>query len=973
VWSLRIRLLGWRLLSLIALIFMVMAVFWHRQAVPPPVPQVVPPYAVPAVAKAVLTTADLPDGGRAGWLAVQDGPPTTRIFTGTGRLRADVRQMLLLGAWQRTWESTDAADRAQVRVLETRRNDYAKHSLFATCEPRTRLSVPGVDAAGYTIQRSDYAVACARMVRGRSALVVNVRSVRSNAPDAARRELSEIVRRQLPRVPDLPDRSFASWKNSSAHIAANSEAMSTGLGIPLLLGLIVLVRDRSSWRRLRSWFTRPDRTGVFWVDQVVAGRLAAGTAAVMLRLCVYAWTIRVCEIYSLGIKATVIAGLGAVAGVLTVEWALRRRRPARWRPAIFDRWWRLLAFTGVVVTAAIASAGVYVILLGGSLESLGVNLDDGADYVVSRTGLVLRVIGVLLLLISLLPFTVVRRLGMRRLRHQIEQDERRPTLMLRSFADDRRTLRARRLDRASVLERLCMRRFERFEEVAAAALSVHGPVVALSQVGEKMPPALGAVRRSFSMDDWKDRVGELIAGSQLICVTVGRSESLLWEIRQIRAAGALERTIFLLPPTSRREQRRRLAVLGHALGIEWHHLGWTRPGTEVLAVTFRSGHPVVMAGRASDDVGYESAVEIAALAFLDKAEQARPDIRAAISAYVAHAAASYRPGNHHALGAPRVQVFKPGAAPVYRPWWQKLRLSVLVKILSPLLSLPLAFVIGYSPSDIDAIELHRPVTALVEDQTSATVYAVLEGHYLMRLDFKGSQGHLVARVRDGIDELVIRGSDAYYASTTAGRIGHVDLRGGRTTWTRSVPGVRSLALSENEARVVVTSPVGDRVQALASSDGHIAAERILSGAPYGVALADGRVFVSLARNDQVVELASGTLKEMTRVNVPAGPRELVAQNGRVWVRSALAHLLQAIQPGSADGFGPHLLMSNQFPQLSGNGAWLAVQGLDRVTVVSPRDRLHRVPLSHSSILSLLVQRNGLIVTGEADGEIDRFS
>ena len=38
---------------------------------PPPVPQLVPPYAVPAVAKTVLTIADLPDSGGAGWLAIQ--------------------------------------------------------------------------------------------------------------------------------------------------------------------------------------------------------------------------------------------------------------------------------------------------------------------------------------------------------------------------------------------------------------------------------------------------------------------------------------------------------------------------------------------------------------------------------------------------------------------------------------------------------------------------------------------------------------------------------------------------------------------------------------------------------------------------------------------------------------------------------------------------------------------------------------
>lgn len=948
-----------------------MAVFWHRQAAPPPVPLVVPPYAVPAVAKTILTTADLPEGGGSRWLAVQDGPPDTGLFTGTGRLRADLRQLLLLGAWQRTWESTDAADTAQIRALETRRNDYAKQPYTAPCEARTAFSLPGADAAGYTIRQSDYAVACARVVRGRTALFVAVRSARANAPEVAYRELAETVARQLPRVPDLPDTPPGSWRNTSGHIAANSEAMSIGLGIPLLLGLTVLVRDRSSWRRLRSWFTRPDRTGVYWLDQVVAGRLAASTAAVMCRLCVYAWTIRVCEIYRLGTKATVAAGLGAVAGVLTIEWALRLRHPARWRPAVFDGRWRLAALAGVAVTAVIASAGVFLIVLGGSFESVGTNVDGGSDYVVGRLGVVLRVIGILVLLVSLLPFTVVRRLGMRRLREQVEKDERPPTLMLRSFADDRRTLRARRLDRASVLERLCMRRFERFEEVAAAALSAYGPVVALSQVGEKMPPPLGAVRRSFSMEDWKEGVGELIGRAQFICVTVGRSESLLWEIRQIRAAGALDRTLFLLPPTSRAEQRRRLAVLGYALGIEWGELDWTGPGVEVLAVTFRDGRPVVMAGRAPDDVGYEIAVEIAALAFLGKADQARPDIRAAIGDYVAHTASAREPGGHQYRPAPPVQVFKPGTAPVYRPLWRRLSWTVRVWILGPVLVLPLTFVMGYSKG-MTVVGLHgHPITALVEDTTSTSVYAVLENRYVLRVNFtKGGRGDLVATVRDGISGLVIRGPDAYYASTVRGRVGHVDLRDGRTTWTRPVPGVRSVALSEDGARVVAASPVGDRVEALESGGGRVVASCALAGTPYGVALAGGRLFVSLARDDQVVELAPATLKVLTRVNVPAGPRDLAVQNGRVWVRSTLAHVLQAVQPG---GLGPRLWLSDQSPQLSGNGAWLAIEGLERVTVVSPQDRLRRVPITRSSILSLLVQRDGSVVTGEDDGAITRYS
>lgn len=116
------------------------------------------------------------------------------------------------------------------------------------------------------------------------------------------------------------------------------------------------------------------------------------------------------------------------------------------------------------------------------------------------------------------------------------------------------------------------------------------------------------------MDDWKDRIRELIASARLICVTVGRSESLLWEIGEIRAAGVLDRAIFLLPPTSQTEQRRRLQVLAHALGVDFALLDQTWPGRDVLAMVFPDdaapalGGPVVITGRAPDDAGYEAAI-----------------------------------------------------------------------------------------------------------------------------------------------------------------------------------------------------------------------------------------------------------------------------------------------------------------------------------------------------------------------------
>ncbi|OEJ49518.1 hypothetical protein [Streptomyces agglomeratus] len=833
------------------------------------------------------------------------------------------------------------------------------------------MKLPATDRSGFEVQNSGYVRGCAVVAHGRTAVVVIVESSRSKASQAVKRLLTDTYGRQSPRVADSPDLADSPAHFDTTRTALNSMAMSTAVGIPMLLGLVVLVRDRSSWHRLRSWCARPMRVGVFSVDRLVDRRLAANVAAVLLRLCIYAWAIRISEILRLGVWMTLAVAAGGVTCILVTEGLLRRRRRiARWRPVAFDGPRRLWAVVGVALTVGIALSGVWLVLLGSNIAAFGFN-PRGADYLAAPFGVMTRAFGVVLLLSSLLPFTLVRRIGMRHLRHTIERDERPPTLMLRSFADDRRTLRARRLDRASVLERLCMRRFERFEEVAASALSAHGPVVTLSQVGERLPPAWGAVRRSFSMEDWKEGVVDLIATSQLICVTVGRSESLRWEIGQIQAAGALGRTLFLLPPTGRSEQRRRLAFLGHALGLEWSWLDRTRPGTDVLAVTMPFGHPVVITGRAPNDVGFEAAVEIAGMAVTGRSCEGDDELKETIAAYLAYArlaASSGTPAGHRVTPAPRVEIHAPGMAPVYRQWWR--RWSVLVWVLFATVTMVVPYALTTVGTDVETLKASGAVTSLAQDETSDSVYAVIGGHSLVRVDSASLNASRVAGIDDYVNGLVVHGSDAYYVSTKTGHVGRVDLLNGRTVWRQSAgAGARALVLADS--RIVVTSPADESVVALARQDGRRLSRLPLAGAPYGITRTDKRLYVGLARKNQVVELEQSLLTVSARRHIPAGPRELFTRGDQVWVHSPTGHVLQQFGPGTAGRRASRLLMSSQNAQVSANGPWLAVQGMERVTVLTPDGHVRRLPLPSSDLLSLLVQRDGTVLMGHSSGLLSR--
>ncbi|MER8098570.1 YncE family protein [Streptomyces goshikiensis] len=880
--------------------------------------------------------------------------------------------MTVVGAWQRTWESADAKTSVMVRGLEMRRSDFARPRANESCSPSKSFSTPGADRAGFFDSGGGRTSACAAFLEGRTAVAVFVRISQAEAESATKRLVTEIVRVQRPRITPLPDLSALSWRESTTRTALNAEAMSTALGLPLALGAYILLLDPACWRRLRSVFTRPRTDGVFRVDRLVRLRLARSTAAVAVRFCVYAWTIRVTEQLSLGVWATIAIALGTLACVLTIEWLLRRRHPGRWRPSVFRGWGRVLALLGLAVTVALAVFGMLMVVFGSNLQAMGTS-PESSDYVATGFGNVVRVTGVAVFLLALLPFTVMRRLGMRALRQQAEQDQRQPILMLRSFADDRRVLRARRLDRASVVERLCMRRFERFEEVAASALAVNGPVQTLSQVGERLPPPLGAARRSFSMDDWKEGVSELIDRSQLICVTVGRSESLRWEIAEIRRADALGRTIFLLPPTTRREQRLRLAALAHILGIDWSALDRSSPGTEVLAVTLTFGTPVVIVGRSPEDIAYETAVEIAALA-VTGAERARSaDVRRTVDAYVAHAREPLPPGGpltaRAGRTAPPVEIHKPGAAPVYRPWWRWKRLWPLLA--TGVMTAAFATVFGDSFSDSQTVPYGSPVTSIVQDQVSDTTYAVLGGRALVRLDFDDPGERAVVEFDDPVDDLVVRDTAAYYISTLSGQVGRVDLRTGRRVWRQSAGGgARALTLAGD--RVVITSPAAGRVDSLSATEGRLVARRPLAGAPYGITVNGGHVFVGLAASDRVVELDTEGLRTLAIHEAPRNPLELTSRGGQVWARSGVDHVLQVIGPRADSHVGRKLLLSDQSAQLSGSGHWLAVQGMERVTVITPGGNLRRLSLPDSSFISMVVQRDGAVIVGFREGRVTRY-
>jgi hypothetical protein len=967
----------WRLLSAACLALIAVGLFWHRQFLPPPTPLVLPPYPVPAVAQEMLTTAQLPNAGTGGWVQMQNGPPNSGLFVGTGRFRADLRRLEFIGAWQRSWLTPNGDGAVKVTAYEVRTRSLAPDALGSVCQPHQDVSLLGTLTAGYVSRDARSADACATAIRGRTAIVIDVWSGKPAASTVAWDDLKASMARQMLRVPanasDIP----IPWgEMDDLRIAINSALMGIVLGVPILLGLGTAVRDRSTWRRLRSGWAFYRSRQSFSVDRLMNVRLARHGAHTLLRLAVLTWTMRATEDWRLSLWQSGALLASVITAMIAIEWLVRRRSPTPWRPAVFSggRW--VVGAASLVFSVAIAGAGIFLALMGTMLLAFGSG-PDGSDLLVTQIGRLLPVAGVLLIFVALVPFMLARRLGMRALRNQAEQqrspdEEQHPVLMLRSFADDRRLLRARRFDRASVVERLCMRRFERFEEVAASALAVHGPVLTLSQVGEKLPPPLGAERRSFG-DDWRERIRSLMGAARLICVTVGRSKSLEWEIEQIRDAGLLDRTIFVLPPTGPTEQRRRLAVLAQALKIDFARLDQTWPGSDVLAVVFPdSATPVVITGRAQNDVGYEAAIGAWAIAVTGDNRSFPADLRRLSGMLAAYVTSDQAPELGQAplpkRWVPKPVVFAPGKAPVYKPWtrrmlsWRILPL-VLTAVIIPAVG-KLAFANTLPAASVQA---KYSATYLARDSGSGTLYAVLGNYVIAKVNFGSQSLQGVAESKEYINSLVISGQEGYYASLGNGRVGRIDLATGRTLWDRAVPvGTRSPALADG--RVVVVSPGTGQVIELSEADGRVIARRALASTPFDITVLNQKLYVVLADAGQVAELDPKTLATVATIKVPPGPRQILTQGGRVWVLCLLAHELVSLGPGKQ----PLFTLSDQDPYVSASAGWLAIQGQEWVTVVSPTDTITRVPLTPSNISSMVVQQDGSVIVGYDSGEIDKL-
>jgi len=126
---------------------------------------------------------------------------------------------------------------------------------------------------------------------------------------------------------------------------------------------------------------------------------------------------------------------------------------------------------------------------------------------------------------------------------------------------------------------------------------------------------------------WREEIEKAFPIARMIIVVLGTTNSLKWEMERIKELGLLERTIFLMPPLILKKNYRVrweqfTNYVNKSLAYDKETLKEVNP-KHVLAVCVRKHALVIITGKRSSQLFYESAVDVATLFTVVDSAQSR--------------------------------------------------------------------------------------------------------------------------------------------------------------------------------------------------------------------------------------------------------------------------------------------------------------------------------------------------------------
>jgi len=297
---------------------------------------------------------------------------------------------------------------------------------------------------------------------------------------------------------------------------------------------------------------------------------------------------------------------GELRQILRVALEPSKTNPLRGR-------WRPLGTATGTVSVTLAIVGWI-----GVLSAFGADLRDVPNVLRELLGTSasrpMAVAGAVTILLARVPLALARRFALARPNPASTYE----IVFLRSFQDDGLKIRARG-DSRGIVDRLTMQHRHGYEHLLVASAQPFGPVVAIGQPGERVPP-IGAFRRYYEDDAWQGAVQQMLRGAKFIVLSVGDTPSVGWEISKVRDLGLLDRTVFVVPPVDRAARRQRLEILASQLAFHPVLVQPTERGVECVGVMFDGGRPVPLVSAAYDYASYHGAIFEAGFRHFDESE-----------------------------------------------------------------------------------------------------------------------------------------------------------------------------------------------------------------------------------------------------------------------------------------------------------------------------------------------------------------
>ena len=549
----------------------------------PPDPSATSPEAVRWRAAQVIPASEMP-----GWFVTHDYEfPTADLVDGSGLVVDSVRDRTIRGAHERVFESvdgtytltTDVHELMTARLASFRRTDNAPLAGPFPAGARAWTDRDDAGGRGFMLEMS----------RGRVLVDMTLEAtpVGQGGPptDVVVRTLADLAGRQAPMLRDSPDLDVHPLDSPQLlQQLLIALVLAYLLWFQLLIALAASATDRGFRDHARAWFAQdphqaPREVVVLPdVSAEVRRRHRRHRRAVVVRSVVVGAL--VAGVYEarpeFGI-AGVLGLLALVAFIVAVVDVLRERRRAR-------RTTGAAPGTALSVRLVVASLVSVVLASGGAVAVFFVAMaaiDDPAGVTPEQKKgalLLYLALGVLCFLLSDVPMRLVRRYALRRASNEASSDPRREipaALVRRRWTTGAGTPRHGRLDRRALVDAAA-----RGLRAAAGPRAQPGWARRRDRRTRYDAPPLGATRQYYGDDEWRDAVDRMAQSSQLVVLTVGRSEGIVEEVRRIRRAGLLAKCLFVIPPVGRDEARARLRVLSWALDV----------APRVLAATDEVGH-----------------------------------------------------------------------------------------------------------------------------------------------------------------------------------------------------------------------------------------------------------------------------------------------------------------------------------------------------------------------------------------------